>query len=76
MTANGIDRVAAELEFAAGAGGVYAWEVLDHGRDSVVATRGTARVTDPLMALDLALAGVGIAYQFEPRGCARRRAGL
>ncbi len=50
----------------ASTGGTYAWEVLDHGRDSAVATRGTARVTDPLLALDLALAGVGIAYLFEP----------
>jgi DNA-binding transcriptional LysR family regulator len=50
----------------ASTGGAYAWEVLDDGRDSAVATRGTARVTDPLLALDLALAGVGIAYLFEP----------
>ena len=50
----------------ASTGGTYAWEVLDGGRDSAVATRGTARVTDPLLALDLALAGVGIAYLFEP----------
>lgn len=50
----------------ASTGGTYAWEVLDDGRDSAVATRGTARVTDPLLALDLALAGVGIAYLFEP----------
>lgn len=47
-------------------GGTYAWEVVENGRDSVVTTRGTARVTDPLLALDLALAGVGIAYLFEP----------
>lgn len=50
----------------ASTGGTYAWEVLDDGRDSAVATRGTARVTDPMLALDLALAGVGIAYLFEP----------
>ncbi len=50
----------------ASTGGTYTWEVLDGGRDSAVATRGTARVTDPLLALDLALAGVGIAYLFEP----------
>ncbi|HEU4669335.1 MAG TPA: LysR substrate-binding domain-containing protein [Dyella sp.] len=28
---------------------------------------GTARVSDSLFAVDLALAGVGIAYLFEPR---------
>lgn len=50
----------------ASTGGAYAWEVLDDGRDAAIATRGTARVTDPLLALDLALAGVGIAYLFEP----------
>ncbi|MBC8072272.1 MAG: LysR family transcriptional regulator [Deltaproteobacteria bacterium] len=50
----------------ASTGGSYAWEVLDDGRASAVATRGTARVTDPLLAFDLALAGVGIAYLFEP----------
>lgn len=50
----------------ASTGGSYASEVLDDGRDSTVATRGTARVTDPLLALDLALAGVGIAYLFAP----------
>ncbi len=50
----------------ASTGGTYAWEVLDDGRDSAIATRGTARVTDALLALDLALAGVGIAYLFEP----------
>jgi DNA-binding transcriptional LysR family regulator len=50
----------------ASTGGTYAWEVLDKGRNIAVATRGTVRVTDPLLALDLALAGVGIAYLFEP----------
>ncbi|PKR89727.1 LysR family transcriptional regulator [Pleomorphomonas diazotrophica] len=50
----------------ASTGGTYAWEVLDKGEDRAIVTRGTARVTDPLMALDLALAGVGIAYVFEP----------
>ena len=47
-------------------GGTYAWEIRDDGKDSAVVPRGTARVTDPLFALDLALAGVGIAYLFEP----------
>lgn len=56
-------------------GGTYAWDVRDHGQDSAVHTRGTARVTDPLLALDLALAGVGIAYLFEPLVRRHLRAG-
>src|SRR6185436_14600690 len=36
------------------------------GKDVSVETRGTAIVTDSLAAIDLALAGVGIAYVFEP----------
>lgn len=47
-------------------GGTYAWELADRGRDVVVGVNGSARVTDPLFALDLALAGIGIAYLFEP----------
>jgi len=47
-------------------GGVYAWEVREHGRDMSIMTGGSAIVTDPLQARDLALAGVGIAYIFEP----------
>ncbi|KAB2851020.1 MAG: LysR family transcriptional regulator [Hyphomicrobiaceae bacterium] len=50
----------------ASTGGTYAWEVLEGGQDRAIVTRGTARVTDPLLALDLALAGVGVAYLFEP----------
>lgn len=48
------------------AGGVYAWELREDGVDVAVQVRGTALVTDPLYAKDLALAGVGIAYVFEP----------
>lgn len=47
-------------------GGLYGWEVQEHGRDVSVTTRGSAILTDPLQARDLALAGVGIAYIFEP----------
>ncbi len=47
-------------------GGIYAWELRDGGRDVSVDVRGTALVTDPLYALDLARAGIGIAYVFEP----------
>ncbi|WP_342640231.1 LysR substrate-binding domain-containing protein [Rhodoligotrophos ferricapiens] len=45
---------------------VYAWELSHAGKDVAVQVRGTARVTDSLFALDLALADVGIAYVFEP----------
>ena len=49
------------------AGGLYAWELRDD-KGAVVSmqVRGTAQTTDPLYAIDLALAGVGIAYVFEP----------
>ncbi|WP_051695805.1 LysR family transcriptional regulator [Caulobacter sp. UNC358MFTsu5.1] len=47
-------------------GGDYAWEVRENGADTAVRVRGSARVTDPLYARDLALAGVGVAYVFEP----------
>ncbi len=47
-------------------GGNYDWELLDGGHDVAVAVKGTTRVTEPLLALDLALAGIGIAYLFEP----------
>jgi len=48
------------------AGGIYAWELRDGGADISVQVAGTTRVTDPVYAKDLALAGVGIAYVFEP----------
>ncbi|TPI50165.1 LysR family transcriptional regulator [Mesorhizobium sp. B2-9-1] len=47
-------------------GALYRWELNDNGKDVVVETRGTAVVTDSLGAIDLALAGVGLAYVFEP----------
>lgn len=51
----------------ASAGGLYAWELRDpDGGDVAVRARGTALTNDPLYAIDLALAGVGIAYVFEP----------
>ena len=50
----------------ASTGGTYAWELRERGKDLTVAVRGTARVSDSLFAIDLALAGVGIAYLFEP----------
>ncbi|MGG5822636.1 LysR family transcriptional regulator [Falsiroseomonas sp. HW251] len=50
----------------AGSGAVYQWELREDGRDVAVAVRGSVRVTDPLAARDLALAGLGLAYVFEP----------
>lgn len=47
-------------------GGLYRWDLNDNGKDVAVETRGTAVVTDSLAAIDLALAGVGLAYVFEP----------
>ncbi|RUU65346.1 LysR family transcriptional regulator [Mesorhizobium sp. M2C.T.Ca.TU.009.01.2.1] len=47
-------------------GALYRWNLSDNGKDVVVETRGTAIVTDSLGAVDLALAGVGLAYVFEP----------
>jgi DNA-binding transcriptional LysR family regulator len=49
------------------AGGLYAWEFVDEaGRDVAVETRGGVVVTDATYARELALAGIGIAYVFEP----------
>lgn len=48
------------------AGSVYAWDLNDGGRDVAVEVSGPVRVTDSLYARELALAGVGIAYLFEP----------
>lgn len=47
-------------------GALYRWDLSEGGKDVVVETRGTAIVTDSLAAIDLALAGVGLAYVFEP----------
>jgi DNA-binding transcriptional LysR family regulator len=49
-----------------GSGALYEWELKDGDHEAVVTTRGTAIVTDATYARDLALAGVGIAYIFEP----------
>lgn len=45
---------------------VYAWDLMDRGRDLALSVHGSVRVTDSLYARELALAGVGIAYLFEP----------
>jgi len=47
-------------------GGIYAWELLDGGKDVAVRVSGSTLVNDPLYAKELALSGVGIAYLFEP----------
>jgi DNA-binding transcriptional LysR family regulator len=47
-------------------GALYRWDLSDEGKDVVVETRGTPIVTDSLSARDLALAGIGLAYLFEP----------
>jgi DNA-binding transcriptional LysR family regulator len=51
---------------AIGSGGIYNWELRDGKKVVPVKTSGTALVTDPTHALELALAGVGIAYAIEP----------
>lgn len=47
-------------------GAVYAWELQERGREVSVEVTGSCRVTDPRLARELALAGVGITYLFEP----------
>ena len=56
-------------------GAVYDWDLRDGVHDVAKAVDGTVRVTDPVHAKDLALAGVGIAYLFEPLVRAELRAG-
>ena len=49
-----------------GSGGIFDWELV-HGKKTIaVKTSGTTLVTDPTHAVDLALAGLGIAYTVEP----------
>jgi DNA-binding transcriptional LysR family regulator len=47
-------------------GAVFDWALIDGKKPTTVKTSGTALVTDTTEALSLALAGVGIAYIFEP----------
>lgn len=47
-------------------GALYRWDLTEDGKDVVVETKGTVVVTDSLAAIDLTLAGVGLAYVFEP----------
>ncbi|KQV50658.1 transcriptional regulator [Pelomonas sp. Root1217] len=48
------------------AGSLYDWELREAGDAVAVRTTGSVVVTDASFARDLALAGVGIAYIFEP----------
>ena len=56
-------------------GALYRWDLTEDGKDVVVETKGTVIVTDSLAAIDLALAGVGLAYMFEPLARADLAAG-
>ncbi|ESZ68582.1 transcriptional regulator [Mesorhizobium sp. L103C119B0] len=47
-------------------GALYRWDLTEDGQDVVAETKGTVIVTDSLAAIDLALAGVGLTYVFEP----------
>jgi DNA-binding transcriptional LysR family regulator len=49
-----------------GGGTLYEWDLMDGAREVSVKTSGTAVITDATLARDLALAGIGIAYIFEP----------
>jgi DNA-binding transcriptional LysR family regulator len=47
-------------------GGLYQWEFVEDGRDVAVTVGGRAIVTEAHSAIELALAGIGLAYAFEP----------
>ena len=49
-----------------GSGGIFEWELTDGKKITTIKTSGTALVTDATHAINLALAGVGITYTFEP----------
>ncbi|WMT86560.1 LysR family transcriptional regulator [Pelagibacterium sp. 26DY04] len=46
--------------------GLYRWEFNLDGREVAVAVKGSAIVTESHSAIELALAGVGLGYAFEP----------
>ena len=56
-------------------GAVYDWDLRDGAHDVALEVTGSVRVTDAVHAKELALAGVGIAYLFEPLARAELRAG-
>ncbi|MET2826675.1 LysR family transcriptional regulator [Mesorhizobium shangrilense] len=45
---------------------LYRWDLSDQGKEVSVEARGSVVVTDPLSAHEMALAGIGLAYLFEP----------
>lgn len=47
-------------------GGLYRWDLQENGRDVQVDVGHAAIVNDPLSAVDLGLAGVGLVYVLEP----------
>jgi DNA-binding transcriptional LysR family regulator len=49
-----------------GSGRLYEWHVVDAGKETKVAPPSSVVVTDATAAVELALAGVGIAYVSEP----------
>lgn len=56
-------------------GAVYDWELREGTQAVAKAVGGSVRVTDAVHAKELALAGIGIAYLFEPLARADLRAG-
>jgi DNA-binding transcriptional LysR family regulator len=56
-------------------GAIYDWDLRDGEHAVAVAVGGSVRVTDAVHARELALAGLGIAYLFEPLVRADLRAG-
>jgi DNA-binding transcriptional LysR family regulator len=56
-------------------GAVYDWDLREGTQAVAKAVHGSVRVTDAVHAKELALAGVGIAYLFEPLARAELRAG-
>jgi DNA-binding transcriptional LysR family regulator len=56
-------------------GAVYDWDLRDGGQAVAKAVSGSVRVTDAMHARELALAGVGVAYLFEPVVRAELRSG-
>ncbi|SDR35105.1 DNA-binding transcriptional regulator, LysR family [Rhizobiales bacterium GAS113] len=56
-------------------GGLYRWELREGGCDVAVEVAGTTIVNDALQARELALAGIGLCYIFEPLVRADIRAG-
>jgi len=47
-------------------GAVYDWDLRERGRNVSASVKGSVRVTDAVYAKELALAGLGIGYLFEP----------